>query len=174
MKKLIIGFVGLLSLLNTVAIAQTVKPVGQTLKPPVIVFIDMKEASDKSDFGRFELARFNAKLDVHKEAVAKRQNYINELSVKLQDPKNVTVTSAFYNNELRLAQRFTEDTNIEIANLNKQLTKIINDYISAAVVAYAEKNKIDVVLPIHLVYIAQTKYNATEHFLTFVNKEYKK
>ncbi len=146
----------------------------KSLKSPVVVILEFKEASDKSEFGKMELAKINAKLEVHKAAVEKKQKYINDLFAKLQEPGQTSVTQEFYNAELRTAQRFVEDTNLELAELNKQLTNTINAYMQKAVMAYAKKKNIDIVLPSHLVYTAHDTYNITNDFINYVNKEYGK
>lgn len=149
--------------------AQQVK----SLRSPLVVILDFKEASDKSDFGKMELAKINAKLEVHKAAVEKKQKYINNLFAKLQEPGQTSVTQEFYNAELRTAQRFVEDTNLELAELNKQLTNTINTYMKKAVMAYAREKKYDIVLPSQSVYTVYEPYNITRDFINYLNKEYK-
>ena len=105
--------------------------------------------------------------------MADKQKYINDLHERLNKAGHPTVTLSFYEAELRSAQRFVEDTNLEIADINKKLTAKINNYMKEAIMAYALQQKYDLVLPSSVAYTAYTPYNITESFIYFINKEYK-
>ena len=170
MKKLIIYLViCLASLLNDRASLAQLK----TLSPPLVVILDLKEASEQSYFGKKELQEANKKVDIYKKEVDVKQKYINNLHTELIKSGKSTVTPAFYESELRIAQRFVEDKNLEIADINKKLTIKINDYMKKAVMAYAREKKYDIVLPSQSVYTVYEPYNITIDFINYLNKEYK-
>lgn len=170
MKKFTILVVILLALFNEAAlVAQQ-----DTLKSPLVVVLNFKEAADNSDFCKTELIKLTAKVEVHKAAVEKKQTYINELFTKLQEPGQTSVTQEFYSSELRTVQRFVEDTNIEITDLNKKTTSIINRYIQEAVVKYTKQKNINIVLLSSQVYSVSDNYNITTDFISYLNKEYGK
>jgi Skp family chaperone for outer membrane proteins len=166
-KFILVTIVGLALLNDGLCLAQT-------LQPPVVAVLEFKEAMDQSDYAKKQMALYNAKLDFYKDAIAKKQQYVNDLFTKLQDLKNTTVTKELYEKELRDAQRFTEDSNVELAQLKEKLTVDVNAYVSDAIKAYLLKNKIDIILPSTSVATCVSKYNVTSSFLMYINKEYKK
>ena len=142
-------------------------------------FIDIDYVIANSNIGKKVLENID-KLDKKNiENLKKKNKSLKELEIAIKNKKNVISEEAYkkevesfkkkvqeFNNEKnQLVKNFNDFKRVEIENIFKKISPIINNYM--------EENSVSVLLDSKNIFMGSKKSNWTEDILNKINKEFK-
>jgi len=142
-------------------------------------FIDIDYVIANSNIGKKVLENID-KLDKKNiENLKKKNKSLKELEIAIKNKKNVISEEAYkkevesfkkkvqeFNNEKnQLVKNFNDFKRVEIENIFKKISPIINNYM--------EENSVNVLLDSKNIFMGSKKSNLTEDILNKINKEFK-
>ncbi len=145
----------------------------------VIYYVNIQEIINESDKGKQAKAILESKITKAREEIKKREQEINKLKEELKSPVLSAQAKADKETQLqqkiRDLQRYRQDMQIEIANLEKQYTTEIVKEVVNLISNYQKEKKIPMIVEIREAGIiaADPKYDLTKTIIKLYNKQAK-
>ncbi|WP_163328165.1 OmpH family outer membrane protein [Desulfurobacterium thermolithotrophum] len=145
-----------------------------------VYYVNMQEIINNSNKGKQAKTILESKITKAREEIKKREKEINKLKEELKSPvlsaQAKTDKERQLQQKIRDLQRFRQDAQIEIANLEKQYTMEIINEVVKLINNYRKEKNIPMIVEVREAGIitADPKYDLTQTIIKLYNKKARK